>query len=475
TLPHSFFEKSRTGDLTSRIAKDPADIQDILESMITVFIRSIPTILGILFVSFMLDWIYSLTFVFVIPLVFWANVIFTGRTKNAIRRQRRIEGGIASSVQEVLYYHKAVATLSLEGGVVESFLANGRQSAYHGVQAGRFQGFLTGIIDLLVGLSTVLVLFVGVMRIIHGCLTVGQLMVFLTYLNSLFKPIREISKFTGRMAKSTAALERVEEIMHLKPLDIGATDLPHASEAPPLRGDIEFSSVSFGYGGEVPVLKEFSLSIPAGTKVAIVGASGSGKSTVLQMLMRLYDPERGKICIDAIDIRTLKLSSLRSQMAIVLQDSFIFNMSIADNIALAKPGASEQEILEAARQAEADEFISELPAGYETVLGEGGTGLSGGQKRRLAIARAFLRDAPIILLDEPTTGLDAASEKKVVEAIARLSKGRTTLLVTHQLSAAVDADLIVVVDRGEIVQCGTYEDLAGREGYFRELWSIQQG
>ena len=409
----------------------------------------------------------------IIPIVFLANAIFAPRTKNEIRRQRRIEGGMASSVQEALYYHKAVATLSLEGGVVESFMESGRQSAYHGVQAGRFQGILTASIDLLVGISSVLVIFVGIMRIIHGCLTVGQLMVFLTYLNSLFKPIREITKFTGRIAKSAAALERVEDIMHLNPMDIGATDLPNASEAPPFRGNIELNDVTFGYGDE-PNLRNLSLSIPVGTKVAIVGGSGGGKSTLLQLIMRLYDPQKGNVYIDGINIRKLKLGSLRNQMGTVLQDSFIFNMSIADNIALAKPGATEQEVQEAAVQAEADEFIRELPSGYETVLGEGGAGLSGGQKRRLAIARAFLRNAPIILLDEPTTGLDAASENKVVAAITRLSKGKTTLFVTHQLSAVSDADLIIVVSDGKIVQRGTHEELLRKEGCYRELWELQQ-
>jgi ATP-binding cassette subfamily B protein len=473
-LPHSFFEKAQTGDLTSRISKDTADTQDMLESIITIFVRSFPTVLGILIVSMSMDGIYALTFVLVIPVVYWANVVLTRRTKDAIRRQRRIEGEMASNVQEAFYYHKAVATLSLENDIVEDFLASSRQSALHGEEAGRFQGMLTASLELLVGLTSLLVLFVGVLRILHGCLTVGQLMVFLSYLASLFKPIREISKFTGRIAKSTAAMERIEEIARLNPMEIGAAEMPGAVESPSFRGNIEWKGVAFGYRPGQPILRDFNLSVSQGQKVAFVGDSGSGKSTVLQLLMRLYDPQQGEITIDGVDIRSLKLASLRNQMAIVLQDSFIFNMSIAENIAIARPGATQAEIVEAAGAAEADEFIQALPQGYDTILGEGGAGLSGGQKRRLAIARAFLRDAPIILLDEPTTGLDAASEQRVVEAVKRLSQGKTTLIVSHQLATVADADLIVVISGGKVVESGNHKELLEREGLYKRLWETQQ-
>lgn len=474
SLPHNFFEKARTGDLTSRISKDTADVQDMLESLMTIFVRSLPTVIGILIVSFTLDKVYALTFIFVIPLVYWANVVFTRRTRDAIRQQRCIEGDLASCAQEAFYHHKAVATLSLENNMLGNFLESGRESASQGMKAGHFQGLLTASLDLLIGFTSVLVLFVGILRILHGCLTVGQLMVFMSYLTSLFKPIREISKFTSRMAKSTAAVERIEEITQIDPMKTGAVDLPGALVAPPFRGLIQLEGVDFHYRPGHPVLKGLSLNIPAGSKVAVVGGSGSGKSTILQLIMRLYDPKDGEVRIDGVNIRQFKLASLRSQMAVVLQDSFIFNMSIADNIAMARPGATKEEVIAAAKAAEAHEFICDLPQGYQTVLGEGGAGLSGGQKRRISIARAFLRNAPIVLLDEPTTGLDAASEGRVTDAIRELTKGRTTIIVTHQLSTVSDADLIVVLFRGRIVDIGNQKELLERNGPYRRLWDAQR-
>ncbi|TSA45821.1 MAG: ABC transporter ATP-binding protein [Deltaproteobacteria bacterium] len=474
-LPQSFFEKTQTGDLTSRISKDTADTQDVLESFITIFVRSVPTVIGILIISFAIDWIYALTFVLVIPVVYWANLILTRRIKEAMRQQRRTEGKMASNVQEAFYYRKAIATLSLESDIVDDFMERSHQSASYGLDAGRSQATLTSVLSLLVGITSLFVLFVGILRILHGCLTVGQLMVFLSYLSSLFSPIREISKFTGRIAKSAAALERIEEIARLNPMEIGAVELPGAVEAPSFRGNIEWTEVTFGYRPDQKVLQNFSLAVSSGQKVAFVGESGSGKSTILQLLMRLYDPQHGTISIDGVDIRSLKLPSLRNQMAVVLQDSYIFNMSIEENIAIGRPGATRQEIGEAAKAAEADDFIRMLPQGYETTLGEGGAGLSGGQKRRLAIARAFLRNAPVILLDEPTAGLDAASEQKVSEAVKRLSQGKTALIVSHQLATVADADLIVVLSAGRIVESGSHGELLEMGEVYKRLWETQQG
>ncbi|SMC22330.1 ATP-binding cassette, subfamily B [Desulfacinum hydrothermale DSM 13146] len=474
SLPHGFFEKARTGDLTSRISKDTADAQDILESLLTVLIRSLPTVVGILVVSFVMDWIYALTFVMVIPVVYWANVFFSRRTREAVRRQRRIEGALASSVQETFYYHKAVTSLSLENEVVDDFLEGGRESAQQAVRAGRYQGMLTASMDMLVGATSLLVLFVGILRIIHGCLTVGQLMVFLSYLNSLFKPIREMSKFAGRWAKSSAALERIEEIMALNPAEMGACDVPHAVPAPRFRGHVQFRDVWFGYDKDRPLLRGFEMAVAAGERVALVGDSGSGKSTLLHLLMRLYDPDRGAVLVDGRDIREFTLASLRNQMAVVLQDSYIFRMSVRDNIAMAKPGATEDEVVAAARAAGAHEFILGLSQGYDTQLGEGGGGLSGGQKRRLAIARAILRDAPIVVLDEPTVGLDAASEKRVMASIQRLTRGRTTFMVTHQLATIMDFDRIVVLSGGEVVESGRHEDLVQAGGLYQRLWESQR-
>ncbi|MGE5312300.1 MAG: ABC transporter ATP-binding protein, partial [Nitrospirota bacterium] len=238
-------------------------------------------------------------------------------------------------------------------------------------------------------------------------------------------------------------------------------------------GRIRFRAVTFSYRPEQEVLRRFSLDVPPGEKVAVVGKSGSGKSTVINLLLRLYDPQQGTVNIDGIDIRRLTLSSLRAQLATVLQDSYIFDATVRENIAMARPGATEEQIIAAARAAEAHEYIEQLPQGYETHLGEAGAGLSGGQKRRLAIARATLRDAPIVILDEPTAGLDAASERRVVDALDRLTAGKTTLIVTHQLATVANADRIVVMEDGRIIEAGNHQELMARQGPYWHLWQEQ--
>ncbi|SFM39544.1 ABC transporter ATP-binding protein [Thermodesulforhabdus norvegica] len=473
-MPHSFFEKSQTGDLTSRITHDTADTQAMLESVLTVLVRSIPTIIGIIIITFTMDRIYASTFLMVIPVIYMANLQLSRRTKKALKEQRRVEGVLSSTVQEAFSYHKAVVCLSLEDDLVEDVTERGRLSAERGVQAGRYQGILSATMDLTMGITSLFILFVGVLRIIHGCLTVGQLMVFLSYLNNLFKPIREVSKFASRWAKSTAALERIEELFSLTPARMQVNEDSGAFMAPRFRGYIRFHNVTFGYDPSRPVLKDLNIAISAGEKVALVGDSGSGKSTILQLLMRLYDPNEGMITIDGQDIRKFSLNSLRSQMAVVLQDSYIFRMSIKENIAIAKPGATEEEVVAAAQAAGAHEFIMKLPNQYDTILGEGGSGLSGGQKRRLAIARAFLRNAPIVLLDEPTVGLDASTERQVMEALARLTGNRTTIMVTHQLHTVVDFDRIIVLSAGKVVESGKHQDLLAQKGLYYRLWQAGQ-
>jgi len=474
-LPHRFFEETKSGDLTNRISKDTAELQAILESFIIILVRSIPTIAGILIVAFTLDWIYASTFVLVIPVVFLATSYFSKRTKEAMRQQRRVEGSLASTAQEAIYYHKAVASLSLEGDLTDDLIADGKLSALRGVQAGRYQGLLTSSVEFMVSLTTAFVLLIGALRILHGCLTVGQLMVFMSYLTSLFKPVRQFSKFMGQVAKAMASNERIEEIMRLNPLDIGASEMPGAVDAPTFMGRIQFNHVHFGYRQGQKVLNDFNLMVSPGEKVAIVGDSGCGKTTVINLLMRLYDPKVGTVTIDGADIRGFTLGSLRAQMATVLQDSYIFNATIKENIALARTGATDEQIVAAAQAAEAHDFIMQLSEGYDTLIGEGGAGLSGGQKRRLAIARSICRDVPIVILDEPTAGLDAASERRVTDALDRLTARKTTLIVTHQLSTVTNADRIVVMDNNHVVEQGTHMELLARRGLYWQRWQQQMG
>lgn len=474
-LPQRFFDKSKSGDLTNRISKDTAELHDIFESFVIIAVKHIPTIIGILIIVFTLDRIYALTFVLVIPLIYVATSYFVRRTKDAVRHQRRIEGNMASTVQEAIYYHKAVVSHSMEEDVTEELIADGRLSARRGEQSGRFQGLLSSSVEFIVSMTTTVVLFVGALRILHGCLTVGQLTVFLAYLKSLFNPIKQFSKFMGRIAKSMASNERIEEIFKISARSMGSSEHENAVDAPRFKGRIRFDNIVFGYVPERRVLNGFSLDVRPGQKVALVGASGCGKSTIVQFLLRLYDPEQGSIYIDDYDIRHLTFKSLRSQITTVLQDSFLFEGTVGNNIALARTDATDEMIVDAAKKARAHDFIEGFVRGYDTVIGEGGSTLSGGQRRRIAIARAILCDAPIVILDEPTTGLDAVSEKMVMEALDLLSKDKTTLIVTHQLSTIVNADRIVVIDGGRIVEEGKHAFLIEKDGVYRRLWHDQKG
>ncbi len=472
-LPQSFFEKAKSGDLTNRISNDTAEIQAILEAFLVVFVQSLPTIAGILVVAFALDWIYALTFVVVIPVIYAATRYYARLTQKASRLQRRTEGALASAAQEAIYYHKAVAALSLEGEVTADLVSSGKLSALRGIETGRWRGRLTVSVELLVSLTTAFVLLVGVMRIYHGCLTVGQLTVFLAYLESLFKPVRQLSKFVGQVGKSLASNERIEEIMKIRPAEMGATDRPGAIDAPPLSGGIRFEGVRFGYAGGREVLRGFCLDVKAGETVAVVGESGSGKSTLVNLVLRLHDPVEGAVLLDGADARRYRLDSMRQQMATVLQDSYIFDTTVRENIQIAATSPDDSGYEAAARAAGAHDFIMELPEGYETRLGEGGSGLSGGQRRRLAIARAFMRNAPILLLDEPTTGLDAATEREVSESLRALARGRTTIIVSHQLSTIADADRIVVLSEGRVAESGRHGELLAANGLYAELWRRQ--
>lgn len=473
-LPQHFFDNAKSGDLTNRISKDTAELHDIFESLVVIAVKHIPTILGILIIVFTLDTIYALTFVIVIPLIYLATSYFIKRTKASMRHQRRIEGNMASTAQEAIYCHKAVVSHSMEANVTEELIADGKLSAECGEQSGRFQGLLASSVEFIVSITTAMVLFVGALRILHGCLTVGQLTVFLAYLKSLFNPIKQFSKFMGRIAKSMASNERIEEILKISASSMGVSQAKNAVTAPHFKGHIRFENIVFGYKTSHKVVNGFSLEVQPGQKVALVGESGCGKSTIVQFLLRLYDPEKGVVRIDGYDIKTLILKSLRSQIATVLQDSFIFDGTIKSNIALGRPDVADEMIIAAAKAARADDFITRLPQGYNTAIGEGGTNLSGGQRRRITIARAILCDAPIVILDEPTTGLDAASEKKVMEALDLLSQKKTTLIVTHQLSTISNADRIVVIENGRIVEEGTHHQLMADRGLYYHLWQNQQ-
>jgi ATP-binding cassette subfamily B protein len=331
---------------------------------------------------------------------------------------------------------------------------------------------LAPLVAMLVALGTSMVLWFGARMVLAGNLSAGSLIVFILYLNKMFKPMQELSKMTDAWSKAVVGLERIREVLET---DGEVRDLPGARAAGKLRGQIEFEHVDFSYQHGRPVLRNVSFRIEPGQLAALVGPTGAGKTTVISLIPRFYDPTAGVVRVDGADVRRLKMQSLRGQMSFVLQETLLFHAPIWKNIAYGKPGASRAEIFRAAELANAHEFIEKMPQGYDTMIGERGVTLSGGQRQRIAVARAIIRDTPILILDEPNTGLDAAAEKLLFEALDRLMEGRTSIVIAHRFSTIRQAGIIFVVNNGEIVEHGNHEALVKAGGLYAELCELQFG
>jgi subfamily B ATP-binding cassette protein MsbA len=329
---------------------------------------------------------------------------------------------------------------------------------------------LAPLVEIIVGVGTSMVLWFGARMVLEGTLDAGSLIVFIWYLGKMYKPMQDLSKMTDTYAKAAVAYERIQEVLQS---EREVKDLPGSRRVGRLRGDIEFDHVTFGYEPSQPVLKDISFKIQPGTVAALVGPTGAGKSTIISLIPRFYDPDSGVVKIDGWDVRRLQQKSVRDQVSFVLQETVLFHASVWRNIAYGKPGASRAEILEAAHFANADEFIEKMPQGYETMIGERGVTLSGGQRQRIAIARAVIRNTPILILDEPSSGLDAASEQLVFEALDRLMVGKTSVVIAHRLATIQRADNIYVVQDGTITESGKHEDLMRQGGLYAELHRIQ--
>jgi subfamily B ATP-binding cassette protein MsbA len=462
--------EARSGDLMMRMTSDISAVQDFINSALLGILVNVLTLAGILGVMFYINWRFTLLALSVVPALAFVVYFYTRRIKAASRAVRKREGELLSGVAEVLSSIHVVQAFAREDYEDRRFASESRFNVEAGLQARSVKARLSPIVEVIVAGGTCVVLAYGGRLALAGQLSAGVLVVFLLYLGKLYKPIRDLSKMTDTIAKASVGYERIQEVLDIES-KVG--NLPGARSAPAFRGRIEFDRVSFEYRGEAPVLTDVSFRIDPGQVAAIVGPSGTGKSTIAGLITRFYDPLSGHVRIDGTDVREYTIKSLRDQISIVLQDTLLFRATIWDNIAYGRPDASPEETIEAAQLANAHEFIANLPQGYWTMVGERGVTLSGGQRQRIAIARAIVRNAPILILDEPTAGLDAASEQAVIDALDRLMKGRTSVVIAHHLSTIRHADVIFVVNGSQVVEHGTHDALLANGGLYAELHRLQ--
>jgi len=448
-LSHSFHDDSATGDLLARLTGDIRMMRELLVTAVIYISDRSLTLIGLLGIMLWMDWQLTLVAVGILPVLVFLVGRFSREIKGATRKQRRRESQITQAMNEKLSAINVVQAFAREAYEEEQFAQHNDLSMKAGLKATRLEAQMNRVVQIILAIGTAAVVWFGVLRVQAGVLTPGDLLVFTAYLTGMYKPVRKLSSLTGRVAKATACGERIVAILET---EAEIRDAPDAVPAPRFSGEIVFEGVNFAYPGGPPVLRDASFSIEPGQTIALIGASGTGKSTLASLLLRFYDPVSGRIRIDGQDIRRYTLESLRSQIAVVLQESLLFNTSIRDNIAYGKLDAGMDEIVAAARSAHAHEFIEKLPNGYDTVVSERGASLSGGQRQRVAIARAIIRQAPIVIMDEPTASLDLVSKAEVESALAELTTHTTCITITHDIRQASRADRALRIDQGSIYE-----------------------
>jgi subfamily B ATP-binding cassette protein MsbA len=463
-------DEKRTGDLIGRVTSDIEAIQDFITTALLGILTSVLTLLGLVGVMFYLNWRFTLISLSIAPGLFLVVYIFTRRIKKASRDVRKKESELLSIVEEVFSSIRVVKAFAREDYEERRFERQSLENVEMVLVARGIKTKLSPIVEIIVAAGTCLMLGYGARLVLAGQLTAGALVVFLLYLGKMYKPMRDLSKMTDTVSKAAVGFERIREVLEA---ESGMRDLPGARRAAHFKGKIEFDKVSFGYNQDQLILKDVSFEIEPGQVAAFVGPTGGGKSTIISLVARFYDPLSGEVKIDGTNIRNYTMKSLRQQVSFVLQETLLFHAPVWQNIAYGRPEANRAEIIRAAKLANAHEFIDEMPEGYDTMVGERGVTLSGGQRQRIAIARAVIRNTPILVLDEPTSGLDAVSEQAVFEALDRLMKGKTCIVIAHHLGTIRRANIIFVVKDNTLLERGTHDDLLAAGGLYSELYDIQ--
>jgi ABC-type multidrug transport system fused ATPase/permease subunit len=473
TLSLDFFDRSRLGDLLSRLTADIGAIENFVLSGVADAMSYVLRIAFFTAALFYLQWDLALVSLFVVPLFWFAARRFSRLIKRASREKRRRSGSIGAVAEESLANAALVQAYNRQDTEVQRFHEQNLGSFHATMASTRIRSLFTPVIDLIEIAGGIVVIGMGTWELSQGRLSLGGLLVFLTYMTQLYSPIRGLSRLTNTIYSASAGAERVIELMDTEP---GVRELHDPRPLGRASGAVTFDHVSFRYPGQSSdALRDVTFSVAPGETLALVGPSGAGKSTVAKLLLRFYDPSAGEVRLDGRDLRDLRLGDLRDNVSLLLQETLVFHGTVRENIAYGKTGATDDEIEAAARAADAHEFIAALPHGYDTVVGQKGRRLSGGQRQRIAIARAMIRDAPVLVLDEPTTGLDAESGERVLAPLRRLMEGRATIVISHNLLTVRDATRIVVLDHGRVTEAGSHADLAGRGAIYSQLLRLHDG
>lgn len=469
-LSMSFHESYRSGDLIFRLMSDLRELPMLLLQVPQNIVYRFVTIGAHIGIMWVMSPSLALTAFSVIPLLYYFNRRIGIKVRRATKKKRNIESNIASIISENATGMALVQAYGREDLLQTRFADENRQSLESTLKATRLSKVFSRISDMLVAIGTCGVAYYGGTLVLEGAITAGTLVLFISYLKKLYGPLDKFADMMLDIVRSQVAAERVLELIDCAAVMV---DSPHAVTAPPFKGRVEFRNVSFGYKTGVTVLQNLNFVVEPGERIALVGHSGAGKSTLTSLLLRFYDPQQGQVLIDGGDLRDYQLKTLRAQLTVLMQEAKLFNKTVRENIAFGKIGATEEEVITAAKLAQAHDFITAMPEGYDTMIQHGGENLSGGQKQRLNIARAIIRNAAIVILDEPATALDAKAEAQIHAALEKLTQGKTTFIIAHRFSTVAHADKLLVLDEGRLAGFGTHAQLMQTCAHYRELYELQ--
>jgi len=469
-LSLGYYNTHQTGPILSTLTSDISTIQGFASGSTLDILVDMLTIVSMLVLMFMLNWDFTLIAVAVTPFLLLFVSRFKKAVKSATKEVRKEQSAIVATVQQGLESMQVVKAFGQESAEEEMLRAVSQATVAAALKARSVKALLSPVVTVVVAGCTAVVLWRGAALILAGSMTVGSLTVYLAYLSRFFKPVKDLATTTNAIAQVTVGVERVRDILDTDAIIPQKED---AVEPTALKGEITFEHVAFSYESDAPILTDVSFTIKPGEFVGVVGPTGAGKSTVVSLIPRFYDATSGSVKVDGVDVRDYQLKGLRDQIGYVLQDTVLFHGTILENIAFGNPAATREEIIAAAKLANADEFIQKMPHGYDTAVGERGSTLSGGQRQRIGIARVMVRNSPILLLDEPTAALDSESEKLVIDALETLMKGRTVIAIAHRLTTIRDADQIIVIAGGVVAEDGSHAALLAKGGIYAELYRTQ--